>query len=754
MEQIRDYYSNIKNELEVYKAMFMALPQSIFLLDSDKNIIGIFNATNQTIGGVPINEIVGNNLLLYANDSESPFYQACSMLNSVFDSVFNTGVPLKFQYMIKEAYLEATISKIAGDKVISQVLDITDIVLEQKDRETRINKELSMALIAGGLTSWSYDVKKGIFSSSHENIVIDSDMSMERLLSIIDPKDRDITVSMFDDILYRGAKDGNITVLVRNSHDEIQRSRVHAMPMEYDENGEVTLIVGSQKDVTKEFQDNKDLRRLLSLNQLILNNTNAGFLYLNPDLEIEWENVTSTFTDKDVTCLLNEKHLCTMNCPIQHECSRNTVIESLRTKTQARGKFHTPSGIVVESIAQPIFDDKHQIEGVVLRLDDITTKEEVMVELARAKELAEQSDQLKSAFLANMSHEIRTPLNSIVGFAQLIPDAETKEEQQGYVEVVNANSETLLNIINDILDLSKIEAGYFSCNDTIFNLSELFHELKVMFNYKMSSNVELHCDVPQEEYLVYLDRLRISQVITNFMTNAIKFTQKGYIRMGYKIIGNAVQLFVEDTGAGMSEDESKRVFGRFEKFNKFVQGTGLGVSIAKAIIDAYKGEIGVNSTLGVGSTFWAILPSNMVAKDSSVLSSSMSDADNAKNLAARDTSEISLLVVEDNDSNFMLIKALLRTYKLSRAYNGQQGVDMARDNAFDIILMDMRMPIMDGITATKCIREFDKQTPIVAVTANAFDEDRKLALDAGANDFLTKPLNKAKLLETIAFYLK
>lgn len=753
MEQGENYYSSLEDELDVYKAMFIALPQSTFLLDKNKTIIGIFNVTNKTLAGIPINEIVGKSIMVYVNDSQSPIHQVCSMLNSTFDSVLETNVPLKFQYMIENNYMEATISKITGDRILCQMQDISDIVLKQQSAEEQRHKELSMAMVAGGLTSWNYDVKRKMFSSNHDNNVIDGEMTIEDLLAKIEPKDREQTIKMFDDIIYRDAKHVKASVFVRNKQGQIQCSNVHAIPLEYDEYGRVSLIVGSQKDITKDYNHNKELRRLVTLNELILNNTNAGFVYFNPDLEIEWENVSGTFSDKDVVCLLKDNKLCGVTCSMKYVCSRNSVLQSLQSKTRSISKFQTLSGMVIEAIAQPILDDKEQIEGIVLRLDDVTDREETIRELARAKELAEQSDKLKSAFLANMSHEIRTPLNSIVGFAQLIPEAETVEEQKSYIEVVNSNSEMLLKLINDILDLSKIEAGYFNCNNTIFNLSELFRELEVMFNYKISTDVEFRCDIPQQEFFVNLDRLRVSQIITNFMTNAIKFTRKGYIRMGYEVIGNAVKLFVEDTGVGMSMEQSKLVFDRFEKFNKFVQGTGLGTAIAKAIVEAYKGDIGVKSTEGEGSTFWAMLPTNMVSENTSDTTTNTGGTTGTKSSDTREPSEISLLVVEDNDSNYMLIKALLKNYKLTRAVNGLEGVEMARGNIFDIILMDMRMPIMDGITATKTIREFDKQIPIIAVTANAFDEDRKSALDAGANDFLTKPLNKAKLLETLNNYL-
>ena len=238
------------------------------------------------------------------------------------------------------------------------------------------------------------------------------------------------------------------------------------------------------------------------------------------------------------------------------------------------------------------------------------------------------------------------------------------------------------------------------------------------------------------------------------MTGAIKFTKQGYIKMGFQIVPQGVRLYAGDTGCGMTENEVNRVFNRFEKFNMFEEGTAQGTTIAKAIVEIYHGEIGAVSSPGKGSTFWAILPLNTGTDDHAADDGAGHGRENVsgQKVSDRDCATVRILVAEDNDSNYMLVKVLLKGYNLTRACNGREAVELAGREKFDIILMDIRMPEMDGAEATRRIREFYPAIPIIAVTANAFDEDRRRAFEAGVDDFLTKPLIKAKLFETINRY--
>ena len=240
---------------------------------------------------------------------------------------------------------------------------------------------------------------------------------------------------------------------------------------------------------------------------------------------------------------------------------------------------------------------------------DITTRKQVELELIQAKEKAEESDRLKSAFLANMSHEIRTPLNAIVGFSSLLAETDSRSERQEYIKIVQENNELLLQLISDILDLSKIEAGTFNFVYTNVDVNETCAEIIKSMSMKVSKGVELIFEEPFPECYLYTDKNRFTQVISNFINNALKFTQQGCITLGYEQVSHQkIKFYVRDTGMGIPEEKQKSVFERFVKLNTFVQGTGLGLSICKSIVSQMGGEIGVDSTEGIGSCFWFTHP--------------------------------------------------------------------------------------------------------------------------------------------------
>ena len=240
---------------------------------------------------------------------------------------------------------------------------------------------------------------------------------------------------------------------------------------------------------------------------------------------------------------------------------------------------------------------------------DITPLKETEQKLIIARDKAEELDRLKSAFLANMSHEIRTPLNAIVGFSSLLAETDSRNERQEYIKIVQENNELLLQLISDILDLSKIEAGTFNFVYTNVDVNETCAEIIKSMSMKVSKGVELIFEEPLPECYLYTDKNRFTQVISNFINNALKFTQQGCITLGYEQVSHQkIKFYVRDTGMGIPEEKQKSVFERFVKLNTFVQGTGLGLSICKSIVSQMGGEIGVDSTEGIGSCFWFTHP--------------------------------------------------------------------------------------------------------------------------------------------------
>ena len=389
---------------------------------------------------------------------------------------------------------------------------------------------------------------------------------------------------------------------------------------------------------------------------------------------------------------------------------------------------------------------------------DITEDIIYQQNLITAKNKAEEADKLKSTFLANMSHEIRTPLNAIVGFSELLTETDDAEEKFEYKQLIETNSEILLKLIGDILDLSKIEVGSIDINRQKLNLCQLCDELYRSFQQRIKNpKVTLKLINPYTKCVANFDKYRFMQIFTNFATNAIKYTPQGEIVMGYECMPGQVRIYVKDSGIGIPEEKKKRIFSRFEKLDTFAQGTGLGLSICKAIADATGGEVGFKSKANIGSEFWYIGYTDVEYVEKSEVADEDLNNKSTEHLSADSSvkiKDLNILIAEDNDSNYLLIKKLLKGNQLTRAITGVEAIEKIKAQTFDIVFMDMRMPVMNGLEATSLIREFNQTTPIIALTANAFDSDKENALAAGCNHFMTKPVKKRELVDLLFRYFK
>ncbi len=380
-------------------------------------------------------------------------------------------------------------------------------------------------------------------------------------------------------------------------------------------------------------------------------------------------------------------------------------------------------------------------------------------QLQEAKERAEQSDKLKSAFLANMSHEIRTPMNGILGFTQLLRKTNDPEEIAEFIDIIDDNGQHLLSLINDIIDLSKIEVGMISVNKREFSLNHLFSEIFDLFNKEQKIitgkiKLTIHEELNGPESIIYADNTRIKQVLINLLNNAIKFTHKGHVEAGCSLHGKELFFFVKDTGVGIKPEQQKVIFDRFMQVvvnhQPKHEGAGLGLAISKAFVDLMGGKIGVESIPDKGSVFYFTIP----FEPGSI--TDYQKQPKKTNKMNYHWNEKNILVAEDVTTNYLLIKSALKKTgaQLIWAKNGQEAVDtfLGRDD-IDLILMDLRMPLKDGYAATREIRAQNPDIPIIAQTSYAMVEDREISLEAGCTDYIGKPYNLNDLLTLIAKYI-
>ena len=641
----------------------------------------------------------------------------------------------------------------------------------QNDLERRA-KVLSISMEVMNAYTWFYEPSKQrvSFGEGFDKIgrnALDIN-TFEKFAECVHPDDRRQFIGTMDavlkqdsgewDIEYRADLRGNGNYEWWQTRGVLETSILNDTPYQYVSG--MTISIESYKQTELTLLKNKEkLKRLIRQNELVLNNTNSGLAYITKDYVVQWENVSVCSSSlsfeayKRGECCYKSAHNRTSPC---ENCVLGKVLAS---RQMEKIKFHSENNRIVEVLATPVFGEGEEIDGIVIRVDDITDRERMIEELRQAKLLAEQSDKLKSAFLANMSHEIRTPLNAIVGFSDLLMNSEEQADREEYMQIINTNNELLLKLINDILDLSKLESGSVELKYEDFDLAEYFNGMASSMKQRMvNPEVRLVTINPYDVCLVKLDRNRVAQVMTNYVTNAIKYTPKGSIEMGYEVMDTGIRLYVKDTGIGIPEEKKNKVFHRFEKLDEFAQGTGLGLSICKAITESMGGSVGFESKYHEGSLFWAIIPCNPEVKTGREPERHIGPSIDEENMtygrnlnAALDRKTI--LIAEDISSNYLLLSAMLcKHYNLLHAMNGQQAVEMAKNYRIDLLLMDMKMPVMDGLTATVEIRKFNKELPIVALTAHAFDSDKAAALEAGCNDYLAKPVDKARLMSVLRKY--
>lgn len=662
------------------------------------------------------------------------------------------------QYRHYESRMRLSTEHLGKLQIVGTQLDVTEkIQMTKKTQDLLMKRELAMNV--SDIVHWDFDIRTQKFESYNDPL---NDYTSSKLVSIakyldaIHPEDQSLANDAIQSMLSGKKLNINFTCRIQTKYDNFwQYCNVTGVPFEYDENGEVIRFTGFRQNISKLHQLNEELKER------------------NYKMELTFKTVGMSYWDFDV----ESKQFRAFNDPVNDFHPQKTIIpenylkfshpddtervreniDNMLQRTNKEFSFQYRSRTKWDQEWQTLIVTGIPVEknkkGQVIRYTGIainnTKWEKMAQELKEMKDKAELSDRLKSAFLANMSHEIRTPLNAIVGFSELMVHCDDPAEKEEYWNIIDSNNELLLRLINDILDLSKIESGILDRKREKFNLAQVCSELYTMIQPKVTNpNVEFRLDNSHPDCWIFLDRNRLKQVWMNFLSNAVKCTKSGYIKMGYSIEKEGIRIYVEDTGAGIQKQLQDRVFGRFQKLNEFAQGTGLGLAISKAIVEAAGGKIGFRSEPGSGSIFWAWIPCEVcIQGQTDPIDQPQAKAQFVHNGISEE--KIKILVAEDNDSNYSLVRHILKDYNLIRVENGVEAIEKIRYEKFNLVLMDLKMPVMGGLEATRRIREFNTEIPIIALTANAFDSDRISAIDVGCNAFLAKPVKRKQLLELL-----
>lgn len=531
---------------------------------------------------------------------------------------------------------------------------------------------------------------------------------------------------------------------------------------------DITRLVNIEKELYQEKENLDIIFEAAPIGMLILD-SNRRVVRANHSLKKKFsidktniENITigeaiGCMESKDQRCGLNFKcKCCYLNSALNEIVKLNKPQYDIETKHQ----IETDDGVKEHWLkinALPIFINKEK--NVVIVVDDITENKKILDELKKAKELSESANQAKSEFLANMSHEIRTPMNGIKGMIDLTLMTDLTEEQRENLKLIKSSSDILLNVINDILDFSKMEAGKMSIQKQTFDLYETLDDIiKIFSGSAVAKGIEI-LQVRDESIPRFLkgDSMRIAQILNNLIGNAIKFTEVGKIEVHIESLREsdievALNFSIKDTGIGIEQRDLEKLFKSFSQvessYTRRYSGTGLGLIISKRLVNLMDGTIYVESKKGIGSTFCFEICLDKAENEKAVV-------EKKKVIDSSGNKYKKILVVEDNKLNKILITAILKKnkYNVYVADNGKEAIEKLEELEVDMVLMDIQMPVMDGVEAIKIIRQNEIDTklhmPVIAVTAYALEGDREKFINLGFDDYISKPVEVDNLIKTI-----
>ena len=637
--------------------------------------------------------------------------------------------------------------------VVMVFRDVTD-EYHMQEHLKESERQLKKAQAIGRTGSWKFELNTGRVIASDEALKIygvdpSKPLTIKEVQNIPLPEYREMLDKELEGLI-KGESDYEVEFRIKRPSDG-RIINIYSVA-EYDprENSVSGIIM----DVTAKKQAEKRLRLLShSVEQspvsIVITDRKGTIEYVNSAFEKQTGHSFNEVKGKNPRILNSGHHPESF-----FENLWKTILSGEAWQGEVLNKKKDGKLFWENIIISPIMSGEGDISHFISVRENVTEKKKMLQELVVAKERAEESDLLKSAFLANMSHEIRTPMNGILGFLSLLEEPKISSEQrESYFEIVKKSSERLMNTINDIIEISKIESGQVSVNEDDVNINEMLHYFYGFFKpeaakkglYFRSFNT-----IPPENAVIKTDKNKLESILGNFISNALKFTSQGYIDIGCTIENDNVLFYVKDTGTGIPDERIEAIFDRFVQADLSIsrphEGSGLGLSISKAYAELLGGEVNVESEYGKGSVFYLSLPleSNGNTAKSSVIYNTEQYPDGRGKL---------ILVADDDYNSFLYFKYLLAdlNYSVISACNGAEAVKICRENKdISLVLMDIKMPVLDGYEATRRIREFNRKLPIIAQTAFVHEGDTKRAIEAGCNDYIDKPIKKERLLECIS----
>jgi hypothetical protein len=538
------------------------------------------------------------------------------------------------------------------------------------------------------------------------------------------------------------------------SLDKITKNRQAIMNLMED----VKIEIGERKQIEEKLQTERNLLRTLI--------DNIPFpIYV---IDKEGRKIIANRADVENICCSTEEEvigktdleLFPGEVGIRGHANNLSVIQTGRPNIDLEENFTDNKGEQRWLLSShfPLFDNQGEINGLVGIGFDITERKKALAELLESKLKAEESDRLKTAFLHNISHEIRTPMNAIIGFSTLLNEPGLdKETQNSYTGIIMQSTNQLLNIVSDIIEISNIEAGLIKLNKRETNMNSAVTECYARFRKKTEEKgigFSYETALSDSDSVIITDESKLIQVITYLLNNAVKFTSAGQIIFGYKHKNEQIEFFVSDTGIGIPQEHHSRIYDRFYKVENSVprlyEGTGLGLPISKAFVELMGGSIWLTSREGGGTIVYFTIPYENIENQAIQIShNELKTNDKVKG-------KKTILIAEDEDNNYRLMQAILEKhdYYIVHAEHGQKAVEIFESGReVDLIIMDIKMPVMDGYEATRIIKKIKPAVPIIAQTAFAFESDREKALSAGCDDYLSKPVKSGVLIAMIEKYI-